>query len=84
MESSEIIEQLTGIFRDALDDQNLTLSPELTASDVSQWDSFTHINIVVACEMRFGIRFRTAEIDQLRNVGEFVALIEHKLKETSN
>jgi len=84
MESSEIFDQLTAIFRDVLDDENLTLTPQMTAADVAQWDSVNHIDILVACEMRFGIKFRTAEIDQLQNVGEFVELIDHKLNASSH
>ena len=80
MESPEIYEQLTEVFRDVLNDENLKLTPELTAADVPQWDSFNHINIVVATETRFGIKFRTAELEQLRNVGQFVELIDRKLK----
>lgn len=80
MESTQILEQLTAIIRDALDDQNLILTPETSAADVPAWDSLTHINIVVATEMGFGIKFRTAELEQLRNVGEFVSLISQKLK----
>ncbi len=80
MESSEIMEELTGIFRDVLNDESLKLTPELTAADVPQWDSFNHINIVAATEVRFGIKFKTAELEQLRNVGEFVKLIESKQK----
>jgi acyl carrier protein len=79
MESAEIYEQLTGVFRDVLNDESLRLTPELTAADVPQWDSFNHINIVVATEERFGIKFRTAELEQLRNVGQFVDLIGRKL-----
>lgn len=80
MESSKILEQLTAIIRDALDDQTLALTPETTAANVSGWDSLAHINIVVGTEMAFGIKFKTAELEQLRNVGEFVSLIEQKLK----
>lgn len=80
MESAEIYEQLTGVFRDVLNDESLRLTPELTAADVPQWDSFNHINIVAVTEERFGIKFRTAELEQLRNVGQFVDLIDRKLK----
>lgn len=83
MESTEILEQLTGVFRDVLDDESLTLSPELTAADVPQWDSLNHINIVAASEVQFGIKFRTYELEQLGNVGEFVELIDRKLKAQS-
>ena len=80
MQSAEIYEQLTGIFRDVLNDESLRLTPELTAAEVPQWDSFNHINIVVATETQFGIKFKTAELEQLRNVGQFVDLIDRKLK----
>ncbi len=80
MESTQILEQLTEIIRDALDDQTLALTPETAAADVPAWDSLAHISIVVAAETGFGIKFKTAELEQLRNVGEFVALIDRKLK----
>jgi acyl carrier protein len=80
MESTEILEQLTGIIREVLDDPSVELKPETTATDVPAWDSLAHINIVVATEMGFGVKFKTAELQQLRNVGEFVILIGQKLK----
>jgi acyl carrier protein len=80
MENAQILEQLTAIIRDALDDQTLAVTLETSAADVPAWDSLAHINIVVATEMGFGIKFRTAELEQIRNVGEFVALIDRKLK----
>ena len=83
MESTEILEQLTGIFRDVLGDESLTLSPELTAENVPQWDSFNHISIMAASEVQFGIKFRTDELEQLGNIGEFVELIDRKLKARS-
>ena len=80
MESNEILEQLAGIIRDALDHQSIVVTPATSAVDVPAWDSLAHINIVVATEMEFGIKFKTAELEQLRNVGEFVSLIGQKLR----
>jgi acyl carrier protein len=79
MDDSQILEQLTDIIRDVLNNETLTLTPETIAADVPEWDSFNHINIVVAAEVKFGIKFKTAELEQVRNVGEFVALIGQKL-----
>lgn len=45
---------------------------------MAEWDSFNHINIVVASEMRFGVSFRSSELEDLKNVGDFVALIRDK------
>jgi acyl carrier protein len=73
-----ILEQLTEIFRQIFDDNAITLTMSTTAEDVEGWDSFNHINIIVAVETRFSIKFATAEIEGLRNVGEFVQLISKK------
>ena len=81
MDDSQILEQLTDIIRDVLNNQTLTLTPETVAADVPEWDSFNHINIVVATEVKFGIKFKTAELEQVRNVGEFVALVGQRLSQ---
>ena len=81
MDDAQILQQLTEIIRDVLNNDTLTLTPDTVAADVPEWDSFNHINIVVATEAKFGIKFKTAELEQLRNVGEFVALIKQKLSQ---
>lgn len=78
MTERDIYDALTGIFREVFDDPALTATPELSAADVAEWDSFNHINIVVAAEQRFGVKFHASEIESLRNVGEFVDLIARK------
>jgi acyl carrier protein len=78
MTPDEILQQLTGIFRSVLDDDDLVLRPETTAADIPAWDSMNHITIVVEAERRFGIKVRTAEIERLRNVGDFMTLIAAK------
>jgi len=78
MTEQEIYRELTSIFRDVFDDEGITIGEATTASDIEGWDSQAHITLVVATEVRFGIRFRTAELEQLRNVGDFVRLIEAK------
>ena len=78
MSHEKVYEELTDILRDVFDNPNVVATPELSAKDVPEWDSFNHINVVLAAEMRFGVKFRTSEIEGLRNVGDFVALIERK------
>ncbi len=78
MQESEIYTRLTQVFHDIFDDNTIVLKTEMTAKDVQDWDSFNHINLVVATEARFGIKFQTAEIESLRNVGHFVELIRKK------
>ena len=69
---------LTEIFRDLFGDETISLGPATTAADIPEWDSFQHINLVVAVEMRFGVKFGTPEVEALRNVGDLAALIARK------
>lgn len=78
MREAEIYEQLTSVFRDVFDNDNIALRPDMTANDVEGWDSQAHVTLVVATEMRFGIRFKTSELEGLKNVGDFVRLIGEK------
>ena len=78
MDRPDIYAALNEIFRDVFDDPSLVVRPEMSAKDIPEWDSFNHINIIVAAEQRFGVKFRTADIDGLKSVGEFVDLIARK------
>ena len=82
MSHDKVYEELTEILRDVFDNPSVVATPDLSAKDVPEWDSFNHINVVLAAEMRFGVKFRASEIEGLRNVGDFVALIARK-RETS-
>ena len=75
MNEQEIYLGLTAVFRDVFDDERIVLGANTTALDIDGWDSQAHVTLVVATEVRFGIRFRTAELEQLHNVGDFVRLI---------
>jgi acyl carrier protein len=75
-----ILEQLRPIFRDVLDQADLTITPESNGHNVEGWDSLAHINLVTAIEQEFGIKFALGELQELKNVGEMIELIEKKLK----
>ncbi len=79
MQQQEIVQQLSEIFRDLFDDDSLEIRPALTAADVPEWDSFNHINLIVAIEARFGIKFKTAELESMQTVGHLTDLIQTKL-----
>ena len=78
MTETEILAELTEILREAFGDDALTVTPETTAKDVPGWDSIRMVSILIAVEDRFGIKTRSREIDRLRSVGDFVALIRAK------
>lgn len=79
MQVEDIYAQLTTIFHDLFDDDALVLTPGLAAADVPDWDSFNHINLIVAVESRFKIKFQTAELESMQTVGSLVDLIRTKL-----
>ncbi len=79
MQQQEIYAQLTGLFHDIFDDDTLVITPEMTAADVPEWDSFNHINLIVAVEAKFKIKFQTAELESMNSVGHLVQVIEQKL-----
>jgi len=79
MTTAEIYQQLTEVFHEVFEDQSIVPTPNLTASDVEEWDSFNHINLMVAVESRFKIKFKTAELESLRNVGHLVEMIQKKV-----
>jgi len=80
MDREAIKEKLQTIFRVVFDDNTIELSDAMTAEDVEEWDSLNHINLIVAVEKEFGIRFTTREVYAANTVGEFVDMLEACLR----
>lgn len=72
------LDALTLLFREVFDRQDLVLSRDTSSADVPEWDSLMHIQVIVAAEKKFGVRFAPGEIEGLKNVGEFLDLILRK------
>jgi len=79
MRSSDVIQDLQTIFSDVLDLPDLCLTAESNASNVEGWDSLAHVNLVVAIEKRYNIKFALAELRSLNNVGEMADLVVKKM-----
>ena len=75
MTDAEIYAELTVIFRDVFLREDLELRPDLSARDVAGWDSFKQIDIIIATEEKYRIKFSSRELDGLDNVGDLVRLI---------
>lgn len=73
------LERIQEIMADTFDLDDLTVTRETTAADVEEWDSLSHIRLIVAIERAFGIKFTNAEIESLSNVGELLDTIEAKV-----
>lgn len=75
MDKSNVYEQLTEIFREVLDNDEIVVKAETNAEDIEEWDSLANIQLVVAIEKQFGIKFNSAEIMNWKNVGDMVDCI---------
>lgn len=79
MEKNEILKQVNNIFIEVLDNEKIVLSLSTTAKDVEEWDSLTHIQLIVAIERHFKMRFTSKEIQSWKDVGEMIDCIKEKL-----
>ena len=78
MSDQELYDKLKEIFEDVLGLDDVALTPETTADDIEEWDSLSHINIIVSVEKAFNFRFTAVVFSGLANVGQFVSLIREK------
>ncbi len=79
MNQSQVISKLQEIFDDIFVEP-VKLTPTLSAKDVPEWDSLTHISLLLAVEKAFNIRFRVGEVEAVKNVGEFADLIGKRIE----
>lgn len=81
---SPVREKMQEVLRRVFDDDEIVVRDDMTATDIEGWDSLQHINVIVATERAFGIRFLTAEISRLKepgqNIGQFLKLVESKVQ----
>ena len=78
MDKNQILAEVQEIFRDVLDNEDIVLANETVADDIEEWDSLTHIQLIVAIEKHFKIKFTSKEILSWKNVGEMIDSISTK------
>jgi acyl carrier protein len=79
MDKTEISSKLTTIFRTIFSNNSLVLSNELTANDVENWDSLSHMLLITEIENSFSIKFKLKDLNKMRNVGDMIDIISLKL-----
>lgn len=79
MTENQVFTEVQGIFRDVFDEESLNITNETNANDIEEWDSLEQINLIVAMENVFKIKFTIDEVSVLKNVGEMIALITKKV-----
>lgn len=75
MTREEAYERLNRVFREVFDDEEIILQDTTTADDIEDWDSFEHINLVVAVESGFSFKIPMGKVITMKNVGEMVDII---------
>ena len=79
MTREEFFNRLTKVFQDVFDDEEICLTDNTVSSDIEDWDSLNHINLVVSVEKEFGIKFSMGETQKMKNVGEMVSIIQERI-----
>ena len=79
MKREEIFKKVSIIFQEVLDDNDIVISEDQGAKDIDEWDSLTHIMLVVETEKAFQLKFLSSEIANWNNIGEMITAIESKL-----
>lgn len=79
MTREAVFEKLDEVFQDVFDDPEIHVEEATTAADIEDWDSLEHINLIVAVEKTFGVKFGMGEVTHMENVGEMADLILKKL-----
>jgi len=79
MNKSNIYEKLTNIFHQVFSNNKIILTETLSANDVDNWDSLTHMILITEVETEFDIKFKLKELNKMKNVGDLVESVFSKL-----
>lgn len=80
MKRIEIAEKMTTIFHEVFNDNSIVLRDDMTAADVDNWDSLTHMLMITKVEEEFGVKFKLKELNKLKMVGDLLSSLELKLQ----
>ena len=80
MTREEVFEALDEVFQDEFDDESIHVTEVTVSDDIEDWDSLEHINLIVAIERRFNMKFTMGEVTGMKNVGEMVDIILQRAK----
>ena len=75
----DLMSELTQVFQDVFEDDDLVISRGTTAADVAGWDSLQHVTLILQVERRFGFRLSSAEVADLKSVGDLLDIVQRRL-----
>lgn len=76
----DILTELNNVFRQVFDDNSINVTRSTTANDIDEWDSLTHMNLLMAVELKFGVKFALGELPSLKNVGDLADAVKAKMQ----
>ncbi len=79
MSREEVFAALDEVFQDEFDDETIHVTDATVADDIDGWDSLEHIDLIIAVERRFGIKFTMGEVNGMKNVGEMAENILRRM-----
>ena len=79
MEKKELMDKLTEIFREVMDNDEIVLNDETTSEDIEEWDSLSHIELIDVIGQELGVKITSMEFRGWENVGEMVESLLQKL-----
>lgn len=78
MKKEEMTGKLKSVFQKVLEENEITITREMTAHDIEKWDSLRHIQLISEVERTFGVKFKLREVVSMKNVGDLIDLIQAK------
>jgi acyl carrier protein len=75
MQYDEVKARLNRVFQDVFDDESIQIDDVMTADDIDEWDSLSHITLILGVEREFRVKFTAAEVGSLANVGAMIKLL---------
>ena len=78
MKTEDITGTLKSVFQKVLEENDITITREMTAQDIEKWDSLRHIQLISEVERAFGVKFKLREVLSMKNVGDLIDLIHAK------
>lgn len=75
----DVMQELNVIFQEVFEDDDLAVTQATTAADVAGWDSLQHVSLILQVEAHFGVRFSSAEVADMKSVGDLRDIVERRL-----
>ena len=80
MNRAEIMDKVTAIFHDIFNNEDIIISNNTSSTDIDDWDSISHITLIIEIEDTFDIRFSLKEVSSMKNVGEMLDILENRAR----